>query len=227
MQERNTNKNAVLDTSYVEERPRERLVRSGPSVLSDRELVSLLIGWGTRGRPVTRVAEDVLAVLDKHRGVPSVEDLQLVPGLGVAKAALLSAAFEFSRRTICPSHKRIAFPADVVPLVRHYADRKQEHFLSLSLNGAHEVIQVRVVSVGTVNRAVVHPREVFADALTDRAAAIIAAHNHPSGSVEPSVEDRDVTVRLKAAGETLGVRLLDHVIFSTRGYYSFLEQDAL
>jgi DNA repair protein RadC len=209
------------------ERPRERLLRAGATALSDKDLVSLLIGWGTRGRPVSRVAEEVLALLDRHRGIPSLRELRLIPGLGVAKGAILAAAFELSRRIICPSHKRIAFPADVVPLVRHYADRKQEHFLALSLNGAHEVMEVRVVSIGTVNRAVVHPREVFADALTDRAAALIVAHNHPSGNVEPSAEDREVTARLKSAGDMLGVRLLDHVIFGTRGYYSFLEQDTL
>ena len=202
-------------------------MRLGAAALSDSELMSLLLGWGTRGRPVSRIAVDALQVIDGHRGIPELAELLAVHGLGRAKAALLTAAFELSRRVICPSHKRIAFPADVVPLVRHFADRKQEHFLSLSLNGAHEVMAVLVVSVGTVNRAVVHPREVFADALTDRAAALIVAHNHPSGNVEPSSEDQEVTARLKSAGETLGVRLLDHVIFSARGYYSFLEQDTL
>ncbi|HUX11678.1 MAG TPA: JAB domain-containing protein, partial [Spirochaetia bacterium] len=140
-----------------------------------------------------------------------------------AKAALLSAAIEFSRRQLCPERRRIAFPADVLPLVRHFADRKQEHFISLSLNGAHEVSAVRVVSVGLVNRTIVHPREVYADPVTDRASAVIVCHNHPSGNVDPSSEDREVTRRLAAAGETLGIPLLDHVVFSERAYYSFLE----
>ena len=135
------------------------------------------------------------------------------------------ATLELARRLLCPKQQRITFPADVIPLISHYSDRKQEHFLCLSLNGAHEVSAIRVVSVGLVNRTVVHPREVYADALMDRAAAVIVAHNHPSGNVEPSAEDRDVTARLKAAGETLGVRLLDHIIFSARGYYSFLEKE--
>ena len=115
----------------------------------------------------------------------------------------------------------------MLPAIRHYADRKQEHFLSVSLNGAHEIIAVRVVSIGLVNRTIVHPREVFADPLTDRAAAVVVAHNHPSGQVQPSMEDRDVTRRLKSAGDTLGMKLLDHVVFSTLGYYSFLEHGEL
>ncbi len=128
---------------------------------------------------------------------------------------------------MCPSATRITVPSDILPVVRHYADRKQEHFLCLSLNGAHEVQSVRVVSIGLVNRTIVHPREVFADPLTDRAAAVVVAHNHPSGRVDPSMEDRDVTRRLKQAGDTLGIRLLDHLVFSTKGYYSFLEHGEL
>ena len=102
--------------------------------------------------------------------------------------------------------------------------RKQEHFLCVSLNGANEVIQTRVVSVGLVNKTQVHPREVFADPITDRASAVIVAHNHPAGGTSPSREDREVTQQLKFAGETLGIRLLDHIIFDRKGYYSFLEK---
>lgn len=103
---------------------------------------------------------------------------------------------------------------------------RQEHFLCISLNGGHEVIAVRTVSVGLVNKTQVHPREVFADPITDRASAIIVAHNHPAGSLEPSREDITVTQQLKSAGQTLGIQLLDHIIFNHRGYYSFLENGA-
>jgi DNA repair protein RadC len=115
----------------------------------------------------------------------------------------------------------------VLPVIRHYADRKREHFLSISLNGAHEVIHSRVVSIGTVNRTFVHPREVFSDPLTDRAAAVIVAHNHPSGNVEPSREDADITHRLTESANILGIDLLDHIVFSMNEYYSFLEHDRL
>lgn len=107
------------------------------------------------------------------------------------------------------------------------ADRKQEHFLCISLNGANEVIATRTISVGLVNKAQVHPREVFADPITDRAAAIIIAHNHPTGNVTPSKDDVEITRKLKAAGETLGIKVLDHIIFSHKGYYSFLESNEL
>jgi DNA repair protein RadC len=107
------------------------------------------------------------------------------------------------------------------------ADRKQEHFLCISLNGAYEVIAVRTVSVGLVNKTQVHPREVFADPLTDRATAIIVAHNHPTGNLTPSKEDIAITRQLKSAGEILGIKLLDHIIFSHKGYYSFMENNEL
>ncbi len=182
-----------------------------------------MLGTGTRRKSVYSLAREVLPIIDRLSGKITPEGLQGVSGLGSAKAALLSASVEFARRQLCPERRRIAFPADVLPLVRHFADRKQEHFICLSLNGAHEVCAVRVVSVGLVNRTIVHPREVFADPVTDRAAAVIVCHNHPSGNVDPSSEDREVTRRLGAAGETLGIPLLDHLVFSERAYYSFLE----
>jgi DNA repair protein RadC len=115
-------------------------------------------------------------------------------------------------------------PTDVLPLVRHYADRKQEHFICISINGANEFITTRVVSVGLVNKTQVHPREVFADPITDRASAIIVAHNHPSGGLLPSQEDLEITKQLTSAGEVLGIKVLDHMIFNDKGYYSLLEK---
>jgi len=111
--------------------------------------------------------------------------------------------------------------------VRHYADRKQEHFLCASINGANEILNIRVVSIGLIDRTPVHPREVFADVLSDRASAIIVAHNHPSGDLEPSASDVDVTNQLKAAGSVVGITLLDHIIFNRSSYFSFLEAGRL
>ena len=107
--------------------------------------------------------------------------------------------------------------------MRHYADRKQEHFLCATINGANEILNIRVVSIGLIDRSPVHPREVFADAVTDRASGIIVAHNHPAGKLEPSPGDTEVTHQLKAAGEYVGISLLDHIIFNRTGYFSFLE----
>jgi DNA repair protein RadC len=161
--------------------------------------------------------------LDAANERPSLQELKKIEGIGVAKASLIAAALEFARRRIRPEGLKVSFPADVLSLIGHFADRKQEHFLCISLNGANEVIACRVVSVGLVNKAQVHPWEVFADPITDRATAVIIAHNHPAGGLTPSKEDIEITQRLKTAGETLGIRLLDHIIFNHKGYYSFLE----
>jgi DNA repair protein RadC len=206
------------------ERPREKLQQKGPKSLSDRELLAILLGSGTKTHDVMTLAGRILKALDKGNTEPSVKDLQKIDGVGPAKATLISAALEFARRRIRPEGLKISFPPDVLPLIQHYADRKQELFLCISLNGANEVIASRIVSVGLVNKTQVHPREVFADPLIDRASAIIVAHNHPAGGLTPSREDIQITKRLKDAGETLGIKLLDHIIFNHKGYYSFLEK---
>ena len=205
------------------DRPRERLLQKGAEALSDHELLAILLGSGTKKYDVMSVAERVLKTIDGNDGNPSIEELQKTEGIGLAKATLIAAALEFARRRIRPEGLRISFPADCLPLIRHYADRKQEHFICVSINGANEVIKSRVVSVGLVNKTQVHPREVFADPITDRASAVIVAHNHPAGTLTPSAEDIEITEQLKLSGETLGIRLLDHIIFNHKGYYSFLE----
>jgi len=208
-------------------RIRERLASEGPASLSDAELLAALLGTGMRGKGVRELAKDVLSIIDSARGVPQAELLGRLAGMGNAKVSAICAALELGRRLYGTRDKKISSPGDVWPIVSHYSDRKQEKFICCSLNGAHELIAVRVVSIGLVNRTVVHPREVFADPLTDRACAVIVAHNHPSGRLEPSTEDREITHRLKSAGDTLGLALLDHVIFSSQGYYSFVEHGLL
>jgi len=209
------------------DRPREKLLRKGAEALSDLELLAILLGSGIQGHDVMTVADRLLKVVDQASARPTLEQLLAVDGIGPAKATLIAAALEFARRRIRPEGYKIAFPPDVLPLIRHLADRKQEHFICVSLNGANEVIAVRTVSVGLVNRTQVHPREVFADPITDRASAVVVAHNHPAGGLAPSADDMAVTQTLKAAGETLGIPLLDHIIFSAKGYYSFLENQLL
>jgi len=205
------------------DRPREKMQSKGAGALSDTELVAILLGFGTKGHDVMTVAERIVRLVDDQHGRPDLADLQRLEGMGPAKATLIAAALEFARRRIRPEGIKIKTPVDVLPLIRHYVDRKQEHFLCISLNGANEVITTRVVSVGLVNKTQVHPREVFADPITDRASAIILAHNHPSGDLSPSKEDLHVTRQLKEAGETLGITVLDHIIFNRKGHYSLLE----
>lgn len=212
-----------LRETAVDMRPREKLRARGVECLSDEELATIIIGSGIKDSRVQNIGADLLRLLDRKKNSVTLQDLISIRGLGAVKAGQIMAAFEFIRRKLAPARLRISFPADILPFVLQYADRKQEYFLCASLNGAHEVAAVRIVTIGLINKTVVHPREVFADPLIDRAAAVIAAHNHPSGNLEPSAEDREVTARLSAAGQTLGITLLDHVIFSQTGYYSFLE----
>ncbi len=210
-----------------EDRPREKLLRKGAPALSDQELLAVMIGKGTPGMDVMTLAKKLARVIDEKGLDVQVKDLTFLAGVGDAKATLILAAMEFARRRIKPEGAKIETPSDLLPHVRHYADRKQEHFLCASINGANEILNIRVVSIGLIDRTHVHPREVFADALSDRASAIIVAHNHPSGGLEPSVSDIKVTAQLKAAGLVIGIGLLDHIIFDRNGYYSFLESGCL
>ena len=163
-----------------------------------------------------------MELLDQRNRITQ-EELITISGLGPAKATLIIAALELGRRRLPAKRRQIRTPSDVYPLIRHYASRMQEHLLAISLNGAQEVLSINVCSIGLVNRTIVHPREVFSEALAQRASAIIVAHNHPSGVLEPSMEDREVTRRLKKAGDILGIPIIDHLIFSEDGFISMLE----
>lgn len=209
------------------DRPREKLLHKGAPALSDQELLAVMLGKGTASMDVMTLAAKMARLMDEKGLEVKANDLTQFDGVGDAKAALILAAIEFARRRIKPEGSKIETPADLLPHVRHYADRKQEHFLCATINGANEILNIRVVSIGLIDRSPVHPREVFADALADRAAAIIVAHNHPSGGVEPSQSDSSITAQLKAAGEVLGIALLDHIVFTRTGYFSFLEAGRL
>ena len=205
----------------AEERPRERMEKHGPEALSDQELLAILLNTGVRGKNVAVLSGELLERLEQSRRIPAVKELAQMTGLGVSKASSVVAMLEFGRRRWGATGARIEHPSDAFSLVRHYANRKQEYFICLSLNGAHEVLAVRVITVGLVNRTIVHPREVFADALGDRACAIICAHNHPSGMTEPSREDDAVTESLQRAADVLGINFLDHLIFTDDAYFSY------
>lgn len=208
-----------------EDRPRERLHRLGPKGVSDIELLCVVLGSGSSGRPVQDLAQDILEMIARGEICP--EDLQKVPGLGPAKAASICAGLELGRRMAGSKPRSCRSPASIFELIRHYGDRMQEHFLVIMLNGAHELMGVNVVTVGLVNRTVVHPREVFSDPLKMRATAIVLAHNHPSGNLEPSPDDLEVTMRLRKAGILLGIEVLDHIIFSSDNYMSMSESGEL
>jgi DNA repair protein RadC len=176
---------------------------------------------------VITLAGEVLDRLDREKGIPSVKELTKIPGLGESKAAAVAAMMELGRRLWGTAETKIQHPSDIYALVRHYADRKQERFICVSLNGAHQVLAVRVVSVGLVNRTIVHPREVFADPILDRCTSVCVCHNHPSGELKPSAEDDGVTNTLERAAAVLGIRFMDHLIFSDTAYYSYREAKRL
>ena len=206
--------------------PREKLALNGPRALSDEELLAVMLGSGSHGYNVRTVASQVLPVLETDEDA-NLTRLQEVPGIGPSKAYLLAAALEFSRRRIKPEGIRIRKASDVVPLLNHLLDRPQEHVISISLSGAHEVIKIRTVSIGLLTSCPIHPREVFVGPIMDRAFSVILAHNHPSGDPTPSEEDKKVTRHLALAASTLGIKLLDHIIVARRGFYSFQEAGIL
>ncbi|MGI6432616.1 MAG: RadC family protein [Sphaerochaetaceae bacterium] len=210
-----------------EQRPRERMESLGPASLSDLDLLTLLLGSGTSAHPVSVVAQKVLTLLDSLAADEHIcpKQMQKIEGVGPAKATLICAALEIGRRRLPAKRKQLLFPSDVFPFIRHYGTRQQEHFLSIALNGAQEVLSITVVSIGSVNHTLVHPREVFAPALQQRATAVIVAHNHPSGTLTPSKNDLEVTKRLVEVGNLLGIKILDHIIFSEEGFISMLEGD--
>jgi DNA repair protein RadC len=220
------NRKSLLDMA-VDLRPRERMITKGPAALSDAELLAVLLNTGIKGKNVSELAGDLLGLLDRIREIPPISELSKLFGMGSSKACAVAAMLEFGRRYWGAAGSTVKYPEEIFSLVRHNADRKQERFISLSLNGAHEVIAVRVVTIGLVNRTIVHPREVFADLIQDRAAAFAVAHNHPSGKLTPSPEDDEITSRLLKASEILGLHFLDHIIFSPTAWWSYRQNGQL
>jgi len=210
-----------------EQRPRERLIDRGPQALSDADLLAILLNTGIKGKNVSELSKELLNLLDKNKGIPSVKELSGLSGMGNTKACAIAAMLEFGRRRWGGAGCQAKHPAEIFDLIRHNADRKQERFISISMNGAHEVLAIRVVTVGLVDRTIVHPREVFADLIQDRAAALVVAHNHPSGHILPSMEDDEITDRMGKAAHILGLHFLDHLIFSQADYYSYRQNGRL
>ena len=204
-------------------RPREKLREKGASALTDEELVSAILGMGTAAVDVRTISKQVAALLREHKESLTLDHLLAVPGMGLAKASQILSAFELARRHLLKETVKITVAKDVLPLLADIRTKQQEYFLCISLNGANEVIEKRVVNIGLLDKSPVHLREVFADVIADRAAGVIFAHNHPSGDQQPSESDRHIHDKLTEAGRILGLRVLDHVIVTRKGYFSFQE----
>ena len=209
-----------------EERPRERLVKFGEQALSAQELLQLILGRGIAGESVVVTAQKLMSQFGSLQKLAeaSVEELSLIKGIGLAKATQIKAVFEIGRRisTQTPSYKskELTDPEKVYQLIKSkLRDYTREHFYIIALNSRNW--SVAEVSIGSLNASIVHPREVFAEAIKNKAASVIFAHNHPSGDPEPSEDDLVITKRLVEAGKIIGIEINDHIIVAQSGFFSF------
>ncbi len=202
-------------------RPREKLQARGAEALSDYELLMAIIGSGTQYADVTKLAREVQKLLKEKGSKLAYEDLLSIKSLGPAKATQIMAGFELWRRQFEVSERPIIdSPEKAAEQLSDIRDKKQEYFVCLALDGANRLIAKRIITIGTLTASLVHPREVFAEAISDRAASIVVAHNHPSGSLNPSTADLEVTQRLKEAATLLDIQLVDHIIVTDADFTS-------
>lgn len=215
------------------ERPRERLLRYGTESLSNAELLAIILGSGTKRENVLSLSNRIIKETGGLNGLlkSTVEDFMSLSGIGEAKAAQLMALLELSKRF--KSYRdgndyKISKPKDAALLVMNEMKNfKQEHLKVIMLNTKNVVMFIKDVSVGSLNSSIVHPREVFCDAIRKNSAFIIVCHNHPSGDPQPSNEDINITNRLKECGKLLGIELLDHLIIGNGRYISLKEKGIL
>ncbi|MEK5077482.1 DNA repair protein RadC [Solibacillus sp. FSL W7-1436] len=222
--------NMKIHDVHEADRPRERLIRQGAKSLSNQELIAILLGTGTKRESVLTVANRVLINFEKLHNLKhaTLEEMTEIKGIGEAKAVLLLAAIELGRRLASKDLEErftIRTPEDAATfLMQDMTSLQQEHFVCLYLNVKNQVIHKQTVFVGSLNASIVHPREIFREAVKRSAASIICSHNHPSGIPTPSPEDIDVTTRLYEAGKIVGVDLLDHVIIGDHQFISMKEK---
>ncbi|MBR5646151.1 MAG: DNA repair protein RadC [Treponema sp.] len=203
---------------------REKTLKYGLQYPDDVELVMLIIGSGNRDYSVESLSQKIVDKLDSSNNEDVIKSLCSLKGVGEGKALAVCAALELGKRRSCHFGAHIKTPKDVVPFVKQYAISLQEHFLVVILNGGHEIIKIHVASVGTVNRTLIHAREIFGEAIRNNAAAVILVHNHPSGTSMPSEEDIESTEALLQASKIIGIPILDHIIIDRDSYFSFMEE---
>lgn len=214
----------------ADERPRERLVKYGPEVLSNAELLAIILRVGTQEYSAIGLAEHMLGEFQGLRGIATagVEDLSRIKGLGVAKASQIRAMVELGKRlaaTVEHSRPSIRSPQDAVDLIMpELRNAPQEHFKALFLNTKNEVLKIKTITIGCLDASLITPRELFREAISMNSASVIVAHNHPSGDPTPSREDIEVTKRLASAGETIGIEMLDHLVIGDGRWISLKER---
>ncbi len=213
------------------ERPRERLQKLGPEALSSQELLALIIGRGIPKKSVMTIAQELLAKFGNVRtiGQATIEELSQIKGIGMAKAAQIKACFELGKRESLEPDNLVSFdiknPEAVFRAVRaSIQDKAKEHFKLILLNSRNKIIAISPISTGTLTTSLVHPREVFKDAIVHSAASVILAHNHPSGDPEPSEDDLKITKKLAESGKILGIEVIDHIVIGKNNFFSFREK---
>lgn len=218
-----------------DERPREKLLKAGAYNLTDAELLALILRTGDHasGQSAIDLGRNIIKTFGDIRTLAAATTAEIctVKGAGVAKAASILAALELAKRfksDRLESLERFTAPQQIFNHFHYiFRDRRKEYFTTLLLDGKNRIIRESQVSEGSLNQSIVHPREVFISAVKESAAAVILVHNHPSGDPAPSREDREITRRLKEAGEILGIRVLDHIIIGDGRYFSFVEAGLL
>ena len=229
---KNISKSFTIHDLPKSERPQERLQRFGTEALSSQELLALILGRGIPGESVTVTCQRLLSTFGNIKGISeaSLEELAKIKGVGLAKASQIKAAFELAKRSEDEPKEKISIKSasDAAKLVKtKLGDKKKEYFVILSLDSRNNLIKVSDISIGTLNANLVHPREVFKEAIQATAASVILVHNHPSGDPEPSEDDLEINKRLVEAGEILGIGVIDHIIVSKSGYLSFKEKNLI
>ena len=206
---------------------RSLVLKNGLSYPDDRELIMLILGTGTRQMPVEVMSDKILKTILHSNPDEWVEKICQIDGVGSSRALAVAAALELGRRHNRNPQAVVNKPIDVIPFIKHYAMQPSEHFVCITVNGGREIINIQVICVGAGNMAIIKPADIFSQPIKDRASGIILCHNHPGGHAEPSDQDIQTTNRLAKASQVLGLALLDHLIVTKNGYFSFLEHSML
>lgn len=210
------------------DRPREKLQRKGVAALSDFELLEVFIGNGSGSSDVAYISRRIQKLLDKGGSeAVTFDNLVTIKGVSTATAGKIIAAFELARRHWIRDTTPLRTQQDILNRLGDIRCKQQEYFVALSLDGGQRLIALRTIAIGTLDAVIAHPREVFADAIADRAASVVVAHNHPSGDLHPSQKDITLTQQLAAAGQLLGIALRDHLIVTRTGHFSWRQHHLL
>jgi len=216
----------------ISERPRERLLKQGVSALSDAELIAIILRTGTAKENAVELALELLKKFSlKELSRINIAKLEKIFGIGEAKACQIAACFELGRRLALSRNEKmqkISHPKDVVSIISpKLENQKREHLIGIYLNSRRKILKEETIFIGTLDASLIHPREIFKIALDESAAAIILAHNHPSGSLKPSLEDIKITKELMKIGKLFGIKLLDHIIICGKKYFSMMKKGLL